>query len=152
MGLDVYAFKRLSWVSFAEPLDKAHVIRMAPNPHFPKQAGTVREGYYSYTDSEEGPSLSYGAYNRWREQLAKLAGYNPSEAFAGLHDAEPFGQLVNFSDCEGIIGAEVSRKLERDFAAFDDRAKALDQWFYDKYVEFHLCFKCAADGGAVKFS
>ena len=64
----------------------------------------------------------------WNE-LATLAGY------AGADDAwertdGPFWELINFSDCEGVIGPKTSAKLAGDFAAFQEKADAHHgQWF-----------------------
>jgi hypothetical protein len=64
----------------------------------------------------------------------------------------PFRELLCFSDCDGVIGAQVAAKLARDFAEWDERAKALgDSWFYEKYTEWQRCFEMAADDGAVSF-
>ena len=147
MGIDVWAYKRLKWA--AEGTEGA--TELYPNRNFPGREGTIREGWYTFDEVEDGPSMGYGRYNLWRAKLAKLAGYNEHEAWAGLKDSEPFGMLVNFSDCEGILGTEVCKKLARDFEAFDERAKELDAAFYDVYVDFHNCFKFASDNGAVRF-
>lgn len=151
MGLDVSGFSHVKWASFAEPVDGTDTIRLINNTDFPKHAGTIRDGWYTYDESESGPSMGYGGYNRFREDLARLAGYSIREAWAGLHEGEPFYEIVNFSDCEGTICAAMCKKLERDFTAFDERAQKLDQWFYDKYVEMHAAIKCAAKDGALKF-
>lgn len=56
------------------------------------------------------------------------------------------------SDCEGVIGPEVSAKLVKDFADFDERAKTRGgKYFYALYCDWRKAFEMAADGGAVSF-
>jgi hypothetical protein len=104
---------------------------------------------------------SYGGYNMWRNQLAQLAGMKSAQEFWNLELEQqkkfPFWQLVNFSDCEGIIGPEVSAELAKNFAEFDERAKVFDPdtggWnsFYERYKEWKLVFETASEGGLVEF-
>jgi hypothetical protein len=64
----------------------------------------------------------------------------------------PFSELIHFSDCEGVIGTAVSKKLAADFAAFDEKAKAAgNERYYAKYQEWRKAFEMAANGGAVDF-
>lgn len=64
----------------------------------------------------------------------------------------PFYELIDFSDCEGVIGPEVSAKLAKDFADWDEQAKrTLDDYDYEMYSNWHKAFKIASDGGAVIF-
>jgi len=107
---------------------------------------------------------SYGGYNRWREQLAELAGYPAGdyEQYGRTYqshcvpcwngEAGPFSELINFSDCEGVIGASVSAKLAKDFADFQPKADAHeDDRFRMKYAEWRQAFEMASDSGAVDF-
>lgn len=64
----------------------------------------------------------------------------------------PFSELINFSDCEGVIGPKTAAKLARDFAAFEAQAEAWGDDFYDQYLNWEEVFLMAADGGAVAFS
>lgn len=138
------------------------------NDDFPEQAyGLEHKTVYSFTECEVFPVGSYRLYNKWREQLAKLVGYpavtsrleSYTEPVDVSHyegafemDSGPFLELVCFSDCDGIIGTQVSAKLACDFAEWDERAKATeDTWFYRGYVGFRKCFDMAADNGAVVF-
>jgi hypothetical protein len=178
MGLDVSAYKGLKKLDAVydvdgEPIDPQtrepvgdHFIAYV-NHDFPGREVPLEDRCaYSYEDCESFWSGAYSRYNRWREQLAKFAGY-PAEpytqygntsmrcdaaAWAGKCEGMPFVELVNFSDCEGVIGSEVSAKLARDFAEWDERAKATgDEYFYAKFQEWRRCFEFAADRGAVSF-
>lgn len=183
MGLDITAYRKLTKLNAVfnadgEPIDpETHeplddYVQFYVNSDFPGRNGSIEhKAVYSYSDSHDFRAGSYGSYNNWRERLAELAdypavehetvtGYAPSRqirrdaaAWRGLCEGKPFVELVNFSDCEGVIGPEVSAKLANDFADFDERAKATgDEWFYDRYCDWRKAFEMASDDGAVKFA
>ena len=182
MGLDITAYSKLTKLDALfnddgepvspqtrEPIE--FFVQFYVNGDFPGRNGSVEhKAVYAYEDSYGFCAGGYSGYNRWREQLAELAdypaveyetveGYAPSRrmrrdaaAWKGLCNGKPFVELVNFSDCEGVIGPEVAAKLAKDFSEFDERAKAIkDEWFYEKYNEWRKAFEMAANGGAVKF-
>lgn len=175
MGLDVTAYQgliKLDCVFDAdgepidpitrEPIDDCFLA--LANRDFPGRAeGLEHKGVYTYLDCMSGPSLGYGEYNGWREQLAKLAGYQPvAVKVMGrtelLHSVAcwddrpgPFTELINFTDCDGVIGPVVSARLFADFVQFDEKAKSVGGDFYETYREFFDCFRMAAQGGAVHF-
>jgi hypothetical protein len=149
MGLDVTAFSKVVRVGDSKTDETIHLY---PSSDFPKQADGLKDGHYSCADSYSGPSMPYGQYNQWREQLARLAGVDMADAWTNKLEVAPFLELINFSDCDGLIGAATSKKLAADFATFDAKARKWPGWFYENYVRFHNCFKLAADQGAVKFS
>lgn len=109
---------------------------------------------------------SYGGYSQWRDQLAEMVGLpevmlesyglsRPSHAAAiwgERYTPGPFAELINFSDCEGVIGTAVSAKLAADFAEWQAKADAHDDdWFREKYADWRKAFEMAADGGCVEF-
>lgn len=75
------------------------------------------------------------------------------------HGDKPFFELICFSDCEGALGAEISAKLARDFAEFEERAeehaKSLGEWFGEdwiyRYKAWRRAFELASENGAVCF-
>jgi len=74
---------------------------------------------------------SYTGYNRWRAVLAKFAGIQDLKAFwikaGGIENRkgkEPFFELINFSDCEGVISHKECKRLLHDF---DRLAKKLQR-------------------------
>lgn len=175
MGLDVSAYRGLKKLdvvfdAHGEPIDPVtreeitDGVRFYANPDFPGRQGQIEDrAVYSYEDSLGGWSGGYGRYNRWREELAELAGWPLSEyeqygrmwpshaASAWAATEGPFWELINFSDCEGVIGAEVSAKLANDFAEHDEKARQVGGEFYEKYQEWAACFRFASDNGAVWF-
>ncbi len=164
MGLDITAYKQL------KPCDKPpgaddgdydydRFFRSNPNPNFPgRDVGLIGEWFEYRGEAESRHSFragSYSGYNKWRDWLAKLAGYGHS-AGAWTATSGPFFELIDFSDSEGTIGPVVSAKLAKDFAEWDERAKAdarkeKFEWFYVLYCDWRLAFEMAADGGAVDF-
>lgn len=126
------------------------------NASFTQNDGLV-PGAYSYENEHGFRAGSYSSYNRWRDQLAHLAGYGCAEnAWAlckdGIPADKPFIELINFSDCEGTIGSKTATKLLTDFEKYDKVAMEVeDPWFYDLYTEWKTAFQMAADNGFVSF-
>ncbi|WP_432372359.1 hypothetical protein ACRPHP_16695 [Pantoea allii] len=133
------------------------------NPDFPGRADDVEDGaVYSYQDCT-GHSIGYGGHYWWRNKLAEIAGYPLTEQvqygrietchFAGATSAEsgPFFELINFSDCEGVIGTAISRKLAKDFADFEEKAKSEGGHFYENYQHWKNAFDMASNNGCVRF-
>jgi hypothetical protein len=123
---------------------------------------------------------AYSSYNSWRNELAIMSGYgsaqnvwsdtdfNPCLPYINLRyrklkkinkenaigeqiSIKPFYELINFSDCEGVIGPEISKKLYKDFVDFEQMAKNCDDYFYRKYNEWKEAFRIASEGGAICF-
>lgn len=171
MGLDITAYRQVQVVKDApidpdgNPCDDEHHNRIFVNPDYPgRDAGLDAAAIYTIgTEHISFGVGNYRSYNLWRNLLAKLAGYtyhpggNGREEYCGdcWNGVEgPFSELISFSDCEGVIGPIVSAKLAKDFADFDDRAKAFVsnyRGFYQLYSEWHRAFEMAADGGYVNF-
>lgn len=181
MGLDITAYRRVTKLDVifdedGEALDKEtkeyveHDVRVCANKDFPgREEGVDDRAAYKAEDSMGFRAGSYGGYNAWREELAKLAGYpaTPYDRYNSVqmrHDAGawaaecgPFWELICFSDCEGTIGPIVSAKLAKDFAEWDERAKQHDEsaglngGLYELFQEWRKAFEMAADGGLVDF-
>lgn len=174
MGLDITAYRQIKLAPDAEidsagdVVDYDNFMHVYVNPDYPERAADLvdRGIYTSGTDSVGFRAGSYGGYNAWREELAQLAGYPAApytyysttqmrhDAGAWAATAGPFWELINFSDCDGAIGPAASAKLARDFAEWDDRAKAKDgpeSTFYARYTQWRSAFEMAADSGLVSF-
>ena len=98
---------------------------------------------------------SYHWYNAWREWLCQMVlGTIPKHVWNNpeKYEGKPFYELINFSDCEGIIGADVSRKLAQDFADHQGRAELDDdEWNVKQYKTWRKAFEIASDDGFVEF-
>ena len=172
MGLCITTYRKLTPANGNEAFDETGELKyedgwtqLYKSPDFPGRADDIQDRHaYKAEDSEGFHTGAYSSYNRWRDQLAELAGYQltkymqygqeqQSHAAACWKGAEgPFSELINFSDCEGVIGAAVSAKLAKDFADFQAKADAhQDERFRNKYAEWRKAFEMAADGGAVRF-
>jgi len=178
MGLDILAFskcKKLDVVYDAdgepidsgshEPMSHGSFTRIYVNPDFPGRADEFEDkGCYAYEQSDGFCAGSYFGYNHWREKLAELAGYQLESsqeygrerashcAACWRGEGGPFSELINFSDCEGAIGAAASKKLAADFAEFQTKADTHpDEHFRKKYGEWRAVFELAADDGCVCF-
>lgn len=171
MGLNISYGKNLKVVGDAKrdedgELENYDLRQFYINPDFPGREGQVSENVaYDYDDADGFRAGSYGGYNGWRNELAKLAGYKESEyenhgasrrGFANTVFCNPvpgpFMELINFSDCEGVIGAKVSKKLAKDFAEFNDKAiNHENERFVTVYKDFKKAFECAAENGFVDF-
>jgi hypothetical protein len=160
MGLDITAYRRVEEVPSPEldaddfPVDWKCQTRFLDNTDFPGRfEGLKAEAIYAFADSFDFRAGSYSGYGWWREQLAALAGYSTEDAWNGRADGKPFIELVNFADNEGTLGPAVCARLAKDFADFDDRAKAHspETWFYESYCNWRKAFEMGADRGAVDF-
>lgn len=177
MGLDITAYRKLTKIDAVfdadgEPLDPntrepiENYFKPYANPSFPgREEGLTDRAVYAYADAEHVFSRGYGSYNRWREALAKLAGYPLTEYVGAFKQREsahaaacwegatgPFSELINFADNEGTIGPVVAAKLARDFAEFDEHAQSVSEpYFYEGYGDMRRGLELAADGGALDF-
>ena len=162
MGLDIAAYSGLT--KCAQDDDVPSFVAPRNHKHFRGRADEIEPGArYTWEKADGFRAGSYGGYNNWREQLAKLAGYPAVAEFEGKpvdqpHSAGawsaaggPFWELIEFTDCDGILGASVCGKLLMDFREFDERAKAIGGWFYDRYVLWAGAALLASQGGAIVF-
>lgn len=167
MGLDIYAYGKTVCISNGlingEPINpqtgevwedyEDGVIPYA-NSHYKKQAqGIKSHEYYTYEESLQFWSTGYGFYSSWREELAKLAGYeplpfeqikgNPSSSIMSYTEGAiskksgPFIDLIDFSDCEGSIDSQTCKVLLEDFKKFQNKALLKEEWFkigYNKWI------------------
>lgn len=185
MGLDLTAYAGMKKLDVAcnsdgEPIDPAtgkemdwhDYVHVLVNTDFPGRANEFEDGaFYSYEYSDSGElHWSYGGYNEWREWLARFAGWptTPYLRFGKveeLHaataweteDGGPFWELICFSDCEGVLGSAVCRKLADEFAAHYPRL--VEQynrgwhkgWSLSSYRGLWWACELAANGGCIVF-
>ena len=174
MGLDISYYSNLKKLGKKTGGDEDHDNLVICNAEcFTYQLGSMGSDYlYETTDNEykSFPAGSYGTYNRWREHLSIMAGYDNTNAVWEDFDMvvneigyvykemKPFYEIIAFSDCEGMIGPEVSAKLHKDFVDFDKKAKKYDdgilfsgEHFYNSYCNWKEAFRVASENGAVAF-
>lgn len=156
MGLDIVALREVQWHPPADDWDY-HVFRSAhPNPYFADRADGLKDGLYSFTSDYSFRAGSYGGYNRWREWLSALAlGVAPEKVWNDYETwvGSPFVELIDFSDCEGLIGPKTSEKLAQDFETFLAVAERdRDDYYLTTYRHFANAFGMASHDGLVQFS
>jgi hypothetical protein len=149
------------------------VIWVSPNSDFLERSDGYQEGFYRVHGERVGfRAGSYSGYGNWRRHLCRMAlGEEPEEVWATpeVFAGRPFVELINFSDCEGVIGPKTSAKLARDFADFAEQAEQYVEqngrgdktgkvgpeqgidWFLESYREWREAFDLAADDGFVTF-
>ena len=168
MGLDIRAVKLGKFHVDPRMSEVEDLIHVFESDDFPGRLGGVEVGYYDHLESEWFYGRAYGAYNRWRNLLAQLAGYpvlqlaERTGADVGAWNAQggPFWELINFSDCEGFIGGTVAEKIAKDFAKYEAMVSDFEQQdvsdrigFADGYRKIKAAFDFAvAHSGVVKFS
>ena len=159
MGLDISVYKNLKMIDKTKinfDKDEQDDYLEIYDQDFKKQldgSDLIIGEYYDYDYAEGFNAGSYSSYNYWRNELAKLAGYESDEFVWENVEDGVFVELINFSDYDGIIGAKTSKKLYDDFCKFDNAAASLkDGRFYYIYKEFKEAFKIASENnGCVLF-
>ena len=180
MGLDIFAYKGVKLADNPtlddEGYPKDEDLIKVNHWDFPMQAGELIDGAcYSYEEGESFFRRSYGGYGSLREKIAFIGGYdkhetempsygdpefyskyyeyaNPYSAGAIRCGDGPFNELINFSDCEGYICADICKKLHSDFVEHNEKAKEiLDERDYKDYAGLMKSFEYAMKDGFVVF-
>lgn len=167
MGLDITAYSKAElidtlpnydayWEKYGQG-DDDDLNYVHGNPDFPDRiAPIVANGVYKIHGDRFGfRAGSYSGYGQWRNELAELALGVPAKqvwtnraGYAGC----AFYELIDFSDCEGVIGTVACAKLAADFDRFHGKAdQHEDEYFRRKYADWRKAFHLAADGGYVDF-
>jgi hypothetical protein len=179
MGLDVTAYRRLErvadWPEGVEDIDDVarydfdqgtyiwngrRVVEVHPwgQGDFPEHHN-LTPGLYAYADKTGWRAGSYSGYNDWRDWLSRAAlGVSAETVWRDFDRWRDRGAawLVNFSDCEGIIGAEVCARILADLR--ENESMIREQTFGPE-AEWHLAkldawlagLEMAADGGMLDF-
>lgn len=169
-GLDVTAYEKLTAVlspkldSYGEP-SEPNQIQLAPVDFAERFDGLTAGQVYRYESAFDFSAGSYTGYNYWRNELAKLAGYEqtPYKSFNGetelRYDAAvwngekgAFWELIDFSDAEGVIGPVVCKRVYKDFLQYEAVAsKHSDEYFRTSYQDWMRAFSMCANDGAIVF-
>lgn len=163
MGLDIIAYSRLKKNEYLSAMSEEdredldiNCLIMSPllieiDEAFPGRAEPLKYNGDVY-DCENYEWINIGSYSTYGWFRRAL------ETFS--EDRDCFNELIDFSDCEGVIGSIVSKKLYEDFSS---NQELFEQWVYQKYsvvegefllrmyYKFESAFEIAKDGGAVKF-
>jgi hypothetical protein len=173
MGLDITAYSKVRKLQDLPRLEDGDIdwdeigdekIIVTANPDFHERAEGIEEGLYA-CDGEKHcfRAGSYGGYNTFRNMLAQVGmGAADFEVWGqpGTYSGEPFFELVNFSDCEGMIGPKTCAKLYQDFLSLKDTFYAqMDaggdesyaEYYKQKYEDWTEAFRIGQDAGFVDF-
>jgi len=159
MGLDISFGNNIKKISeeFADDYNHQTHVNIPDNDYFYAQQLPITHGHYSFDSYGSFHLGSYGTYNSWRNLLSRIAlGVSASAVWNDRNRFcnSPFYELIDFSDCEGVIGSIASAKLSRDFTENRERIFAhheADEWFRGKYDSFATAFSVASDNGFVRF-
>ena len=160
MGLDIRAYKNLKETKFPVydewgdldydvNINFDYDIEITENNFKGRSEGLYKEKIYNWENMYSFTCGSYSGYNNWRSLLKEFS--------KTLKGNNIFYELIEFSDCEGIIGSVVSKKLYNDFKNNENKAyeyskKISDgKYWYNKYKEWENAFKIAKENGAVYF-
>src|SRR6266446_8290457 len=163
MGLDITAVNQAVF-DHAFDLEKCYndnwneIIAVWVNPDFSGRNDDLRDGCYRFTKRFDFRAGSYGGYNSWREELARMALNTTLKKIWADIDAfrgKPFFELINFADNEGVIGPITSAKLFRDFTNLSSKAQLVSGYgpfsVYEPYLKWTKAFDLAKDTGFVIF-
>ncbi len=171
MGLDITAYKNTKVIDYLPevedwedkyygcidmPENTAYIDNCLAN-HFPEWAEGLEFGAeYQYEDCYCFCAGSYSGYNYWRNWLSlTVLGISAATVWANkeLYQEKPFYRLINFSDCEGVIGPIHSAKLAEDLKEHQSSIDELkcEQWLKDKYANWKRAFEHASENGYVDF-
>ncbi len=160
MGLDITAYSKIKKTN---NLDEASIF-VYRGEYYNDRAIDVEAGTYIEGDECESHCFragSYSGYNQFRNLLSDIileadqrTVWTNEEAYEG----KPFYELINFSDCEGNFGPEMSAKLHKDFVdhreVFHEKVKNrnLYEGYYESvYDNFMKGFELASQGGILSF-
>ena len=125
MGLDISAYSNIKRSEVQDP-DDYDSIRIWKQQYFPDHC-ELEEGNWEETPDTRTHQFragSYSGYNTFRNILALCTLGVKAETVWEAEDIymnRPFFNLLNFSDCEGIIGPDYSASLFEDFRDNRDR-------------------------------
>jgi hypothetical protein len=168
-GLDISAYEGLSIdkspkKKSAEEHTRTNDVTFEP-VEFPDRFAGLQKGVtYHYKAIFEFRAGSYSGYNEWRNELAKLAGYETTPyTFNGKTEARydatvwkiekgPFWEFIDFSDAEGVIGPQACQRIYADFVKYRSLAKLhYDAFFRNSYEDWFKAFSMCANNGAIVF-
>jgi hypothetical protein len=168
MGLSIYATSKIKLVgNIIDDEPAENDINVYPGT-FNRISG-LEVGIYKPTGESieyDFHAGAYSTYNWFRRNLsAAIFGVAPEQIWENneAYEGRPFFELIEFSDCDGIIGPDISKKLYEDFETHRSSMIkfCLDNFINDDssydytmgmYDNFTTAFKTASDGGLVLFT
>jgi hypothetical protein len=171
MGLDIRAFNGLNKCDIqSEDAYLKHTnctYLTSKGDMFFEQSGGLNGYYYHNNEYMMFRAGSYSAYNNWRELLSYMIGFPNALSIWEIVKRDisignilseptsfniPFIELIYFSDCEGVIGEKICKKLYEDFISYKNEANKIknSDWI-SLYDDFLKAFKIGSNNGCVQF-
>lgn len=180
MGLDITVFGpgelKLQRDSFKttdeyyEALEAQDLENVFVNPDFVQRADGMVSGGYEAPRLMDFRAGSYSGHYQFRNSLtvylAKEADFPtylsklPEEPINSLETSPPFFELIDMSDCEGVLGPKTCAKLAKDFEEHEVEfmtSPSAEDWYLrwpspsardkDLYKAWKDGLKLAADNG-----
>lgn len=158
MGVDISALKLKKYLGkeyteeIGKKYDGARIVfsmNFLPIHHLTK----FEEGVYDteYLDSPDF-SMSYGVYNRFREQICLMThGVMPDTIWSNINEwiGKPFIEFINFADNEGSFDYVIAEKLYKDFSDFKEKAKQVIPDYYNDYCIYMNILKVVVDNKGI---
>lgn len=163
--MDIAAYSQVAFKRLWADDEALYELELVPvHPHyfrdFPTHPSPLKEGWYEVQgEACAFRAGSYSRYNAWRAWLCEKAlGVDPAIVWKSLADGEatyegkPFVGLINFTDCDGVIGSELAAKLHSVFVEMRHMfAEDGEEYYMSLYDNFTEAFGLAADSGMVVF-
>ena len=174
MGLDISAYSKMARVrdEVAATMNEDEIfesdgIILRDGHKKDSRIDDLQPGFYLAEEGSECHDFragSYSGYNDYRNKLAECF-LNVSDrgvwANPEQFEGKPFYEQIDFSDCEGYMGPEVSAKLHQDYVngreQWEEWLKENEynsdnvDWYLSRYDNWTKAFGLAADGGILRF-
>ena len=160
MGLDISAYSK---ITKTENLDEATIF-VFRGEYYSDRATDIEQGTYIEGDGCEhigfraGSYSGYGVFRNLLSQIILGADARTIWTNEEKYSDKPFYELINFSDCEGKFGPQISAKLHKDFVdnkeIFYEGVKKDNPYegYYESiYDNFMKGFEIASKGGVLCF-
>lgn len=150
MGVSVYANYTLEVVTPSEEeldngdaWDYAIYHNSSATPEFAQSyLGLTNDTWYEARDRgryAEIMSASYIGYGLFRRTLAGMFGVDPEDYWRNDYTDEPFYEIINFFDNEGMIGPDACKELAKDFEEHRDTyleylSTNVDEYSQERYL------------------
>lgn len=173
MGLDIVAYKNVKLIespymgSTGEPDVWANQVYISIGNSEWEQGDDLEAGQvYGFSYARSFYSSSYSTYGNLRNELARIAGYEPLIAgskYHGIYAARVcedwvqgkrgvLSELIYFADNEGEIGTKTCRKILNDLHTVSKRDGELNEWNRGLLTNLIQTFEFAAVDGFVQFA
>ena len=124
MGLDIVHYKNVQFVSVRDDMrdwaqDQVFFMDVRYE-EYAAWAGTLKEGFYLFEVRNFCLQTSYSGYAEFRDELERLI-------VKTYQHKRPFRELMDFSDCDGIICPAMCQVMLNDFKCYQQLAEQMTE-------------------------